>query len=101
MMLFREKCSGKTDLAAHRLEDALKQRRCLDALQEYFAEAQKTVALVRRYPKEPRSAAEHHQILVQRDREAEAQRRYLQVRKLLLHAAKVSCLPGKGNDSYN
>jgi len=69
---FREKRSGKTDFPVHGLEHALKQRRCLDALQEHFAEAQKTVALIRQCPKKPRSAAEHHQILVQRDREAEA-----------------------------
>jgi hypothetical protein len=94
---FREKPSGKTDSPAQQREHALKQRRCLDALQEYFAEARKTVALIRRCPPKPRSVAEHLQIVVQRDREAETQRRYRQARKLLLQAAQVSCWPGKRN----
>jgi hypothetical protein len=92
---FLKRHSGKIDLPARKREDALKQRRCLEALQAYFAEARNTIKLIRQHQKKPGSIAEHLQILAQRDREAEAQRRYLQARKLLFQAANVSCLPGR------
>jgi hypothetical protein len=94
---FREKHSGKTNLSARQREYILKQRRCRDALKEYFTEARKTMALMKQCLKEPRNIAAYLQVIAQRDREAEAQRHYLQTRKLLLQAAKVSCLPNKRN----
>lgn len=94
---FREKYSGRTDSSARQREYILKQRRCHDALKEYFTEARKTMALMKQCLKEPENLVAHLQVTAQRDREAEAQRRYLQTRKLLLQAAKVSCLPSKRN----
>lgn len=85
----------KTDSLVSEREYALKQRWCLQALQAYFIEAQNTVELIRQHRQEPKNIAKQLQIMAQRDREAEAQREYMQARKLLLHVAKISSLPSK------
>jgi hypothetical protein len=95
---FLEEPSGNAYLPVEEREYSLKQCRCLDALDEYFAEARKTVELIRQCQSQPRGIAQQLQIMAQRDREAEAQRSYTQARKLLLHTAKVSCVPSKRND---
>jgi hypothetical protein len=87
----QEKRSGRTDVPpAQEREYALKQGRCLAALEEYFAEARKTVDLIRLCRREPGSmVAAKCQIRAQRDREAASYRSYTQARKLLLHTVKA------------
>jgi hypothetical protein len=89
------KRAGNIQSLVSEREYVLKQRWCLQALHTYFTEAQNTVELIRQHCQEPTSIAKHLQVIAQRDREAEAQREYLQARKLLLHIAKISSLPSK------
>ena len=95
--LLLERPSRQRHLPAPEREYALKQSRCLDALEAYFAEARKTMELLEQSRSQPSSLAERGQLLAQRDREAEAQRRYLHARKLFLHLAKISCGPSQRN----
>jgi len=92
-----EKPPRQRHLLAPEREYALKQSRCLDALEHYFAEARKTVELIGRCRSRLSSLAERGQLLAQRDREAEAQRRYLHARKLFLHLAHINCGPSQRN----
>ena len=92
-----ERPSRQRHLLAQEREYTLKQSRCLDALEAYFAEARKTMELLEQCRRQPSSLAERGQLLAQRDREAEAQRRYLHARKLFLHLARVNCGPSQKN----
>jgi hypothetical protein len=89
--------SRPSRISAAEREYILRQSRCLDALNEYFAEARKTLELVRLSRAAPLSIAERLELIAQRDREAEAQSSFVKARKLLLHTVKLSCTAAKTN----
>lgn len=61
---------------------------CAEALQQYVAQAEKMCAMLRNFKDKPFSATELKSIMVQRSRENEAHRKYMDIRERLLEVAQ-------------
>ena len=62
--------------------------RCVSALREYMAQAVKTCNMLRNFTDKSPSTTELKGITVQRSRENEAHRKYMELRERLLEAAQ-------------
>jgi hypothetical protein len=61
---------------------------CAETLHEYVAEAEKTCSMLRNFKDKPPSATQLRSIMVQRSRENEAHRKYMEIRERLLEVAQ-------------
>jgi DNA-binding ferritin-like protein len=61
---------------------------CAETLQEYVAQAEKMCSMLRNLKDKPLSATELKRLMVQRSRENEAHRKYMEIRERLLEVAQ-------------
>jgi hypothetical protein len=61
---------------------------CAETVQEYVAQAEKTCSMLRNFKDKPPSATELKSIMMQRSRENEAHRKYMEIRERLLDVAQ-------------